>query len=114
MYIEKKNLFKPILNGFLINTPSIELYLSKNSSKHKTIPKFSFINPNTISKIAFSKLKGGFNTKDVAYLREKDEWLIANDNVKRPQMGAYSSPEKVVRQAYEEVKIADRDELTWF
>lgn len=66
------------------------------------------------SKIAFSKLKGGLDTKDIAYLQEKDEWLITNDNVKRPQMGAYYPPEKTVKQAYEEVKIADCDELTWF
>ena len=66
------------------------------------------------SKIPFSKLKGGMNTKDVAYLREKDEWLIANDSVKRPQFGGYFSPEKAVKEAYMEVKIADCDELTWF
>jgi hypothetical protein len=29
-------------------------------------------------------------------------------------MGAYYPPEKTVKQAYEEVKIADCDELTWF
>ena len=66
------------------------------------------------NKMLYSKLKGGMGTKDIAYSSEKDEWMIVNDMVKRPPMGEYKSPQETIEKTYDEVRIADCDELTWF
>ena len=65
------------------------------------------------SKIPYSKLKGGMGTKDVAYSASTDEWIIHNDAFKFPERNIFKPVEKAMEETYNEVKIADCDELRW-
>lgn len=65
------------------------------------------------SKIQYSKLKGGMGTKDVAYSSTTDEWIIANDVFKFPEKNQFKTAQKAMEEVYNEVKIADCDEVRW-
>lgn len=61
--------------------------------------------------IPFSKFKGGMATRDVAYSSVNDEWIIANDSF---SLNNNQPIQKAMEDCYEEVKIADCDDLCWF
>ena len=108
-----------IKNKFDLNNPDLQAILiggKPECTQGKESYKLFNIFENFLKEcnIQYSKLKGGMGAKDVAYSSEKDEWLIVNDMVERPRMREYKSPQKEIEKAYEEVKIADCDELTWF
>lgn len=65
------------------------------------------------SKIPFSKLKGGMGTKDVAYSSATDEWIVSNDVFKFPERNQFKTAQKAMEEVYNEVKIADCDEVRW-
>ena len=109
---------KYICEKFDINNPDLQAILiggkpeySHGPNSYKLFGLFEdFLNR---SKIPYSKLKGGFGTKDVAYSSTSDEWIIANNRIKRPELGEIRSPIKALENIFNEVKISDVDEVSW-
>lgn len=66
--------------------------------------------------IQFSKFKGGDYTNNIAYDSTKDEWIIGSnifDLLNIPKKSILGTPYNAAKRIFEQVKIADCDELSW-
>lgn len=66
--------------------------------------------------IQYSKFKGGNFNNNIAYDSTKDEWIIGSDflnTISSPKESLFESPQNAAKRIFDQVKIADCDELTW-
>lgn len=66
--------------------------------------------------IQYSKFKGGNYNNSIAYDSTKDEWIIGSDflnTISSPKESLFETPQKAAKRIFDQVKIADCDELTW-
>ncbi len=65
--------------------------------------------------IQYSKFKGGDYTNDITYNSTKDEWLIGNEllDVISTKEAQFKTPQKAVEKIFDQINIADCDELSW-
>lgn len=65
--------------------------------------------------IPYSKFKGGNYTNDIAYNSTKDEWIIGNEllDVITTKEAKFKTPQKAAEKIFDQIKIADCDELSW-
>lgn len=66
--------------------------------------------------INYSKFKGGTFTHNIAYDSTKDEWLIGSnflDEKLQEKQRLFKTAQNAIQKIFDEVKIADFDELGW-
>lgn len=66
--------------------------------------------------IKYSKFKGGDFTNNLAYNSTKDEWIIGSDllnNILQSKENLFKTPDKAAAKIFEQIKLADCDELSW-
>lgn len=103
---QKINLFSRNIQGFLIGSKKNNIN-SPNSTK--LFDKFEkLLNKHNIS---YSKFKGGNYNNNIAYLGDKDTWLISNDVVDLTKSVYRNDKKQVTKFMFDDVKISDNDIL---
>ena len=105
---EKVNLVNPNLQGFLLGSKKGS-WVFNSELLFQNFEKF--LKENNIK---YSKFQGGPYTNNVAYSSTKDEWLISNEltdivNLSKNEI----SPEDFFKIMFDEVEIADFDEIKY-
>lgn len=103
---QKINLFSQNIQGFLIGSKKNNIN-SPNSTK--LFDKFEkLLNKHNIP---YSKFKGGNYNNNIAYLGDKDTWLISNDVVDLTKSVYRNDKKQVTKFMFDDVKISDNDIL---
>lgn len=103
---QKINLFSQNIQGFLIGSKKNNIN-SPNSTK--LFDKFEkLLNKHNIP---YSKFKGGNYNNNIAYLGDKDTWLISNDVVDLTKSVYRNDKKQVTKFMFDDVKISDNDVL---
>lgn len=103
---QKINLFSRNIQGFLIGSKKNNIN-SPNSTK--LFDKFEkLLNKHNIP---YSKFKGGNYNNNIAYLGDKDTWLISNDVVDLTKSVYRNDKKQVTKFMFDDVKISDNDIL---
>lgn len=103
---QKINLFSRNIQGFLIGSKKNNIN-SPNSTK--LFDKFEkLLNKHNIP---YSKFKGGNYNNNIAYLGDKDTWLISNDVVDLTKSVYRNDKKQVTKFMFNDVKISDNDIL---
>lgn len=103
---QKINLFSQNIQGFLIGSKKNNIN-SPNSTK--LFDKFEkLLNKHNIP---YSKFKGGNYNNNIAYLGDKDTWLISNDVVDLTKSVYRNDKKQITKFMFDDVKISDNDIL---
>lgn len=103
---QKINLFSQNIQGFLIGSKKNNIN-SPNSTK--LFDKFEkLLNKHNVP---YSKFKGGNYNNNIAYLGDKDTWLISNDVVDLTKSVYRNDKKQVTKFMFDDVKISDNDIL---
>lgn len=103
---QKINLFSQNIQGFLIGSKKNNI---NSPDSTKLFDKFEKLFKK--HNIPYSKFKGGNYNNNIAYLGDKDTWLISNDVVDLTKSVYRNDKKQVTKFMFDDVKISDNDVL---
>ena len=124
-----KDIYDCTSAGIVADGEVLLMHLSPNGGNYKTLNKVEkFItqkinSPNSTKlfdkfekllnkhNIPYSKFKGGNYNNNIAYLGDKDTWLISNDVVDLTKSVYRNDKKQITNFMFDDVKISDNDVL---
>lgn len=103
---QKINLFSQNIQGFLIGSKKNNI---NSPDSTKLFDKFEKLFKK--HNIPYSKFKGGNYNNNIAYLGDKDTWLISNDVVDLTKSVYRNDKKQITKFMFDDVKISDNDIL---